>query len=359
MDPGRGGADLRRVNICPENKHLLGKDIQEKGSGGRGKPMISISVCMIVKNEEEILKRCLDSLQGIWEELVIVDTGSSDRTMEIARSYTDLVYEYPWTGDFSEARNFAFSKCTKDYIYSADADEVLDKENRKQFLILKQVLDERIEIVQMRYGNQLENGTIYNFDEEYRPKLFKRLRSFQWIYPIHETVRLDPLVFESDVVITHRPKDVSSHTARDLAAFERVTKKEGRLDKRLHSLYAKELFVSGKEEDFLRAERYFQTAAEDPEADGEGKLESSCVVARAARLRGDMEMFYRYALKGVAIGGCSELCYELGEYYLAKGLTEEARRWYKTALQDTECMMSIRYGKDLPEEALSRIGYEK
>ncbi len=321
--------------------------------------MISISVCMIVKNEEEILERCLESLKGLWEELVIVDTESTDRTKEIAARYTDRIFDYGWTGSFSDARNFAFSKCTKEYIYSADADEVLDEENRKHFLILKQAMDPRVEIVQMRYGNQLENGTIYNFDEEYRPKLFKRLREFSWIYPIHETVRLDPIVFESDVVITHMPKDTASHTARDLAAFERVVKAEGGLDRRLHDLYAKELFVSGEDEDFLRAEAYFAGRADDGKSDPEGLLESCCVAAKAARIRGDSETFYRMAMKGVAIGGCSELCYELGEYYRARGRVEDARRWYKTALQDTECIMSLHYGKDLPEEALSGIGYEE
>ena len=64
-----------------------------------------------------------------------------------------------------------------------------------------------IEIVQMKYGNQLSHGTAYNFDEEYRPKLFKRLREFTWIEPIHEMVRLDPVVFDSDIVIGHYPEN--------------------------------------------------------------------------------------------------------------------------------------------------------
>ena len=84
--------------------------------------MVSISVCMIVKNEEAVLKRCLDSLKGIAEEIVVVDTGSTDRTKEIAAEYTDKIYDFTWVHDFSAARNFAFSKATKDYIYSADAD---------------------------------------------------------------------------------------------------------------------------------------------------------------------------------------------------------------------------------------------
>ena len=102
--------------------------------------MISVSVCMIVKNEEKVLRRCLDSLAGLYEELVIVDTGSTDSTKEIAGRYTDKVYDLVWTGSFSDARNFAFDKCTCDYIYSVDADEILAG---------KQVLDEFRPLLQL------------------------------------------------------------------------------------------------------------------------------------------------------------------------------------------------------------------
>ena len=72
--------------------------------------MITISLCMIVKNEEQVLSRCLDSLAGLMDEIIIVDTGSCDRTREIAARYTDKIYDYIWKDDFADARNFAFSK---------------------------------------------------------------------------------------------------------------------------------------------------------------------------------------------------------------------------------------------------------
>ena len=177
--------------------------------------MITISLCMIVKNEERILKRCLDSVRDLVDEIIIVDTGSTDATKSIAAGYTDKIYDFTWNDDFSAARNFAFSKATKEYIYSADADEVLSEENRRRFRLLKETLLPEIEIVQMKYGNQLQNGTVYNFDEEYRPKLFRRLRNFVWEEPIHETVRLEPVVYDSDIVITHMPEQ--NHAGRDLA----------------------------------------------------------------------------------------------------------------------------------------------
>ena len=80
--------------------------------------MISISMCMIVKNEQDILARCLDSYAGTYDELIIVDTGSTDNTKEIAAHYTDKIYDFEWINDFSAARNFAFSKAGCDYIFS-------------------------------------------------------------------------------------------------------------------------------------------------------------------------------------------------------------------------------------------------
>ncbi len=81
--------------------------------------MIEISLCMIVKNEEKVLGRCLDSIADLMDEIIIVDTGSTDRTKEIAKKYTEHIYDFEWIDDFSAARNFSFSKATKDYIYAA------------------------------------------------------------------------------------------------------------------------------------------------------------------------------------------------------------------------------------------------
>ena len=93
--------------------------------------MISITLCMIVKNEQSILERCLISYAGTYDELIIVDTGSTDSTKDIAHKYTDKVYDYKWCDDFAAARNYAFSLASCDYIFSADADEILDERNNQ------------------------------------------------------------------------------------------------------------------------------------------------------------------------------------------------------------------------------------
>ena len=94
--------------------------------------MITISLCMIVKNEEDTLARCLDTVQDIVDEINIVDTGSTDRTKEIAKKYTSRIFDYPWNDSFSDARNESFKHATKDYILYLDADDVLLEPDRKK-----------------------------------------------------------------------------------------------------------------------------------------------------------------------------------------------------------------------------------
>ncbi|MGD8447496.1 MAG: glycosyltransferase family 2 protein, partial [Desulfobacterales bacterium] len=84
---------------------------------------------MITRNEEQFLQRCLDSVQGIVDEIVVVDTGSVDRTIGIARSFCARIYHFEWTEDFSAARNFSLSKANGDWIFSLDADETISEQD--------------------------------------------------------------------------------------------------------------------------------------------------------------------------------------------------------------------------------------
>ena len=309
--------------------------------------MITISLCMIVKNEEKNLERCLKSYAPLMDEIIVVDTGSTDKTKEIASRFTDKIYDFKWVDDFSAARNFSFEKATCDYIFSADADEVLDEENREQFAILKQVLDEEIEIVQMYYGNQFQNGTIYNYDCELRPKLFKRLRNFTWIEPIHETVRTLPVVFDSDIVITHMPEE--SHTKRDLEAFERMVRRGERMSTRLHNIYAKELFVSGDESDFERAIPFFESSFLDENRADDEKLEAVCVLAKAYRLLKKDAKFVKYVFSEIGI--CAEICYEIGQYFYDNGEYADAMHWFLVAT-NTQPLLNLKYGEEFPKQGI-------
>ena len=108
---------------------------------------MTISLCMIVRNEQEVLARCLESVQGAADEIIIVDTGSTDATEEIARRYTERVYFFPWQENFSAARNFSFSKAQKEYCMWMDADDVLEQEDREALIRLKAQLPQDVDVV--------------------------------------------------------------------------------------------------------------------------------------------------------------------------------------------------------------------
>lgn len=319
--------------------------------------MVSISLCMIVKNEEKVLGRCLESLAPAMDEIIIVDTGSTDSTRAIAGKYTEKVYDFAWTGSFADARNYASSKATKEYIYTADADEYLDEENRQKLLQLKSILLPDIEMVQMWY-HTIANNTVYNFEKEYRPKLYRRVRPFVWIDPIHETLRTKPVVYDSQIEIIHEPQ--GNHGARDLAALQDVGLREQYLSKKLHHMYAMELFRCGKEEDFQGAVPVFEkTLVQDGRTMEEVK-EAFCVLARAYRQQGDVAKFFGCALKDTVTTACAEICCELGKYYEEAGDREEAAIWYQNAATETESILDIRTSQEIPREGLERCGcYQK
>ena len=315
--------------------------------------MQTFSLCMIVKNEANVLKRCLESYCGLMDEIIIVDTGSTDSTKDIAAEYTNLIYDFEWTGSFADARNFASSKATKDYIFTADADEYIDSENQKRLAVLKENILPEIEIVQMYYCTPSDVNTVYNFDKEYRPKLYKRLRCFTWIDPIHETLRLDPVVYDSEIEICHRPEGL--HADRDLRALERLTNQGVRLSKKLHHMYAMELYHSGTGKDFLAAEDAFKLTLEQDDRSIDEMREAVCVLAKSRRMQGDMEGFFKYAMKDAALSFTAEACCELGAYYESIGDKSEAAVWYQNALSETESILDIRTSGEIPQAGLDRV----
>ncbi len=312
---------------------------------GNGK--ITFSLCMIVKDEEAVLARCLASCCALFDEIIIVDTGSKDRTKEIAAEFTDRIYDFVWIDDFAAARNFAFSKASCDYIYSCDADEVIEGENVQKFAALKEAMLPEIEIVQMLYAE--DASTVLNAKTEYRAKLFKRVRSFVWQDPVHETVRLEPVVYDSDIVISHRPQ--GAHHRRDFDIFLKAFERGSRFTKNLYHTYASELYKCGEAEDFARSIPVFADRMQ-MQLEPDSYAESACVLAHAYRQRGEAQAFLDYALRVVASGGCSEMCWELGEYYFERGEWRDALAWFGRAVYDTAPVVDIHTAGDV---SLSRI----
>ncbi len=297
--------------------------------------MATVSVCMIVKNEQKVLQRCLESLKGLYEELIIVDTGSTDNTKNIASAYTNKIYDFVWIDDFSAARNFAFSLCTQQYIYTVDADEVLDETNRNKFLILKQNILPEIEIVQMYYVNSKNENSVYNFQKELRPKLFKRLREFVWIDPIHERVRLQPIVYDSDIEILHMPE--GEHTNRDLSILTKLAQQGKVFSDTLFKMYARELFKAGTTQQLTKSKPYFLNALENNTL-GEKRQICQIILSKIALTENNIHSFFKHCISQKTEGITSEICYLLGEYFYTQNDIEEGLSWYQYALETLPCM---------------------
>jgi Glycosyl transferase family 2 len=120
---------------------------------------LTLSLCMIVRDEEDMLPRCLAAVAPVVDEIVIVDTGSTDRTIEIAREFGAKVIEREWTGSFSEPRNASFEAATGDWIIYLDADEVLVTEDAKRLKALTgRVWREAFYLVETSYTGELGDG---------------------------------------------------------------------------------------------------------------------------------------------------------------------------------------------------------
>ena len=94
--------------------------------------MMAVTVCMIARNEDNHIGECIKRLRPCRFNIVVVDTGSIDRTCEVARKYTDSVYEYKWCNNFSEARNFSISQAKTDWVLVVDSDEYLEQANLRE-----------------------------------------------------------------------------------------------------------------------------------------------------------------------------------------------------------------------------------
>jgi len=165
--------------------------------------MPTLSLCMIVKNEEEFLEQCLSSVKYIADEIIIVDTGSTDRTKEIAKKFNAKVIEHKWNNNFSEARNISLEHATKEWILVLDADEAISREDLPKIKILIKNRDfDGYMLVQRTYMNNSESqkwvpskDDIYTESKPYAgwvysgiTRLFKNRKDIRFEYPVHETV---------------------------------------------------------------------------------------------------------------------------------------------------------------------------
>jgi GT2 family glycosyltransferase/glycosyltransferase involved in cell wall biosynthesis/Tfp pilus assembly protein PilF len=172
----------------------------------RKREVKNLSLCMIVKNEEKNLPISLESVKNIVDEMIIVDTGSTDNTIKIAENYGAKIYHFDWCDDFSEARNYALSKAQGRWILYIDADERIDEQNCKK--ILNVIKGDDIMAVSMNLHTPQEEGNLFKCVALDYCRLFRNHPQIRFEGKIHEQIlpsinRINGKVLKSDIVIDH------------------------------------------------------------------------------------------------------------------------------------------------------------
>lgn len=183
--------------------------------------MQTVSLCMIVKNEEKVLARCLESVRDFADEIVVCDTGSTDKTREIATNYGHVV-DFAWCDDFSAARNFSFAQANGDYILWLDADDVVQEREKSELFRLKERLDGTQDVIMLPYHTAFdEQGKpVFTY---FRERILRRAAGFRWEGAVHECITPRGNIVYGRAAVEHRPLG-RERSLRNLNIYENLKK---------------------------------------------------------------------------------------------------------------------------------------
>jgi glycosyltransferase involved in cell wall biosynthesis len=293
--------------------------------------MTSISLCMIVKNEEKQLERCLTSVRDVVDEIVIVDTGSDDKTLEIADSFNANIHHFKWNNDFSSARNFALSKCQSDWILYLDADEELNSNSVNELIT---IINGKLAAVNCVVKSLTSNDA--KFGVMKYPRLFPNDPRIKFEGKVHEQIQTSLnnhkiTLIDSTIEIIHYGYILNDETAtkkleRNLALLQ-SSKKNNSYDKlklaqTLHSLKRYE-----------ESEKHFKDIINDRST--ELKIKSIALIHFAILLyeKNDFKTSLEVALKGFNISpGNAYLNYLISSIYLKLDDKPKAFQFIQSAL---------------------------
>jgi glycosyltransferase involved in cell wall biosynthesis len=291
--------------------------------------MITLSLCMIVKDEEQVLARCLDSVRDVFDEIVIVDTGSTDQTKQIAERYTQNIYDFNWNDDFSAARNESFARAAMDYCMWMDADDILLEADRQALLQLKASLPAETDVVMMKYHVQFDDqgNPTYSY---YRERLIRRKPAPLWQGFVHEVIAPFGNILYSDIAVTHRRVKKSS-SDRNLKIYEAKKEQGVPFDPRAEFYYARELYYHGWYE---KAIYEFEQFLQRPDGWAENKIEACRMLSYCYQDAGQPEKILPALFQSFAYDiPRAELCCEIGFYFAERQAYQLAVFWYEQALK--------------------------
>lgn len=199
---------------------------------------MNLSICIITKNEQENIERCLKSLMPYEMEIIVVDTGSTDNTKDIVQRYTDKVFDFEWCDDFAAAKNFAISKTSNDYIIMLDSDEYIDKFEESE--LIRTIGNNSDKAGRIQIKNVFKKTDPCKESREWVSRIFNK-KSYHYEGRIHEQiVRYDGKqydTFEAPVTIIHTGYDLTEKEKK-AKAKRNISLLEKELD-RLIKLFCK------------------------------------------------------------------------------------------------------------------------
>lgn len=295
--------------------------------------VIEISLCLIVKDEEQVLARCLESVKEAVDEIVILDTGSTDRTKEIASTFTDHVFDFKWVNHFAKARNQAFSYATKPYVMWLDADDVLKEDDVKKLIRLKSTLPKEVDAVSMDYH--------LAFDESGRPsssirrfRIVRKDRGFVWHGAVHEYLEVFGELYHSDIAVTHLSVDDGHDLTRNLDIYEQMKASGETFTPRDLLYYANELTDHRRFEDAIE---YYLKFVKTEKGWSEDLIRTCHKLSDCYLNLGVPKQAKEWVFRALEYGKPKpETCCRIGHLFLEKQAFAEATFWYELAIANKE-----------------------
>lgn len=290
--------------------------------------MVTISLCMIVRDEADVLARCLDSVRDLVDEIIVVDTGSSDGTKSIARRYTEHLYDFPWIDDFAAARNASFERAGCDYCLWLDADDVLLSPDREKFAALKAGLEPETDMVMLPYhvGFDENGGVTFSY---YRERIIRNAPDYRWKGAVHEAITPRGKVIRGDCAVTHS-KLHPSDPDRNLRIFEGLIAKGIALEPREQFYYGRELYYHRRYE---QAEAVLSEFLKGGEGWVENRIDACrhlayCLYAQSRGAEALDALLHSFACDLPR----AETCCDIARHFFDREQWAQAEYWYRRAL---------------------------
>lgn len=289
--------------------------------------MVTISLCMIVKNEEDVIGRCLESIKDLVDEINIVDTGSTDKTKQIVEQFTDRIFDFEWIQHFAAARNYSFQQATQEFILWLDADDVFTAEDQKKFKALKESFPADSDAVTMNYNLSFDDeGNVSSLLKRYR--LVRRDKQFQWIGAVHEYLEVDGILYDSDVAVSHLP--LSHDHTRNISIYRQLVQSGESLSPRDTFYYANELMDHDFNEDAIF---YYEQFLTSKLGWVEDNIRACFKLADCYSNLNDKENNLTSILRSFEYDiPRPEACCRLGYHFMEQAKNYEAIFWYEQAL---------------------------